>query len=262
MVKILKRVISIDDREPEVLIEYIKFWVKAHKLKVDVVVERRKIYDVAVIVIYEKEIKDKGNSIVIKKYKKSLGLEIKRIISDDARQSIYSGRLKDQVERMPKDKTPSMIYLVGNLDDLKTSDKKALLTIKAQMKLLGVCADTVESDYWLAFEIVQMCNYYSENKKIVFRAYCNVVKIDDSTLTKSIKQYPNIGDFTAEVLGEMYGSPREMFEIIPPSISKCNEMALELSNIIRVKKEKSKQKKPLKVIKDYVYWFFGIEKSE
>lgn len=240
--------IYYDYREPPRLAQKLKYYIDKEEVDVGLKKAELKTYDV----------------IFVLDGKVRIGAELKRIASDDFVDSLRGGRLKEQVWRIKDMNNLSFLFAIGDTNMLSVSDRKALLTIKAELDLIGIKADTVKSDGVFAFQFIRMCQYYLGDKTdikggrlIRFKAYCNVVKSDDSILTRMLKQFDNFGDADSEKLGAKYENFFDMFitdidprKLIIPSIP------LILSNELRLMKGKTRQKKPLKKVKELIDWFF------
>jgi len=242
-----EKTIFVDSREPEKLYDKIVKWAEDEHF--DVVVKRAllELFDVLYV---------NGD--------KRIGWELKRIATDDQPASNKEGRTKDQVKRQIKEcNHPKFNWVIGYPRDMKYTDKKGMYTQKMEFNLIGVPTDTIHSDHWVAFCIVRLCQFYEEEKEIVFRAYCNPVLRDDSVLTKMMKQPDRIGDKTASAIGSTFKSfldlllTKEQRDYLL-STTNFEGLYMKVSNFVRAGAGKKAQKAPLQAFVNFINWFFGI----
>jgi hypothetical protein len=245
--------IFVDHREPPDLIDEIEFW--ANKLGVKVVIVRKalKVYDVLVKITLPDG---------IRKY----GYEVKRIESDDYRQSKISGRFKKQIKNMYEAKRPFWVVFVGDFNNIPASDLYAVITIEAEIDCLGGRSTRKQDDSKFARYVVRHAEFISGIKEIRFRAFCSPVYSDDSLLTKVLKQMPGFGDKESEEIGSTHDNILQFLVdpiVRPEIIHFLNENVdkVSVSNYVREikgkKVKKEARKKPLKRVVDLVDWFIG-----
>jgi hypothetical protein len=195
-----------------------------------------------------------------------VGKEAKRINTGDFEASRNSGHLKEQVSRFRRD-VHSHVSFIGNIDDLSSSGKQSLLTLKSEIKAMGAHCDTVKSDRWFMFEMLRDIQVAIGHKVISIDPVCEPVKKDDSLLTKQLKQVKGMGSTDAEYFGKVYNYPLDMFfdEDQIEEIKKMvdfDSLYLLLSNLLRRMKGKKDQKKPLQKMVKLTNDFFGIKGEE
>jgi hypothetical protein len=238
----MKRII-VDHREPSWLVGMLKKQASKLGFEVEILKGELRSYDV-VFSLHGK--------IVI-------GVEIKRIESDDFKRSLIEGKIKHQVEPFKDRNNFSYLSIIGDLSFLSNPISKAVFTLKAELDMIGVKTDLFPNDTRFAFHFIRLCQFYTGEKAIRFPAFCETVKTDDSPLTKMLKQWYGMGDGDSEYFGKNYLHFLDM--LFPEKrLSKIRNLftgneSLQLSNELRAHKGKPAQKKPLQKIDEWVRWF-------
>jgi ERCC4-type nuclease len=247
--------IYFDDREdrPDRLsikecIEYIKKIATEDNVQVKIVTARLKNYDVLIVV-----------QTPTGEWK--AGVEIKRTITDDFRQSLHSNHLKDQIRRMFELKNPFWLIIVGEITNIV--DRKAISTISTEVEGVGGRYYEARNEYFLAHKLIRIAEIASMEKKIVFEPFTQPVLKDDSILVRMLKQFPEMGDDAYNITKNMNVSNLLHLFFAPVEIQKILSMidkdaiATRLSIVSRTAKNKPAQSKPLKKFVDFVEWFFN-----
>ena len=247
--------IFVDTREPSELLDIITRRCIKENFNVKIESKLLEIFDLQLVL---------GDIILI-------GVEIKRIYTKDFQVSLYQGKIKKQLEPSLKMECFKMFAAVGDVSDLPAPAQKALETLKMELNLLGMHGDTFHEDYLLAYAFVQACQFIIGRKPVHFKAYVNPTRSDDSVLTKMLKQFVNednksdkksvgFGDDTAEKFGKNNKNFLQVFfnDVLIEEIRTMlpSTTVLDVSNKLREWKGNKPQNKPLKVVEEFIEWFF------